>query len=90
MAEHAPLKKISVKDRKLRAKPWTTKGMLTSISNKNKPYRKYCRAKNQTRRVELDKVFKKYRHSFNKIIKVSKAKCYHQYFNISKTTLLNV
>ena len=27
--EHAPLKKISVKERKLRAKPWITKGILT-------------------------------------------------------------
>ena len=33
IAEHAPLKKISVKERKLRAKPWITKGILTSINN---------------------------------------------------------
>ena len=42
IAEHAPLKKISVKERKPRAKPWITKGILTSINNKNKTYRKYC------------------------------------------------
>ena len=53
IAEHAPLKKISVKERKPRAKPWITKGILTSINNKNKTYRKYCWAKNQTRRDEL-------------------------------------
>ena len=88
--EHAPLKKISVKERKLRAKPWITKGILTSINNKNKTYRKYCRAKNQTRRDELHKLFKKYRNSINKIIKVSKAKYYHQYFNINKRNLLKV
>ena len=90
IAEHAPLKKISVKERKLRAKPWITKGILTSINNKNKTYRKYCRAKNQTRRDELHKLFKKYRNSINKIIKVSKAKYYHQYFNINKRNLLKV
>ena len=53
IAQHAPLKKISAKEQKLRAKPWITKGILTSINNKNKTYRKYCRAKNQTRRDEL-------------------------------------
>ena len=90
IAEHAPLKKISVKERKLRAKPWITKGILTSINNKNKTYRKYCRAKNQTRRDELHNLLKKYQNSINKIIKVSKVKYYHQYFNINKRNLLKV
>ena len=57
IAEHAPLKKISVKERKLRAKPWITKGILTSINNKNKTYQKYCQPKNQTRRDELHNLF---------------------------------
>ena len=90
IAEHAPLKKISVKERKRRAKPWITKGIIASINNKNKTYRKYCRAKNRTRRDELHNLFKKYRNSINKIIKVSKAKHYHQYFNINKGNLLKV
>ena len=57
IVEHAPLKKISVKERKLRAKPWITKGILTSINNKNKTYQKYCQPKNQTRRDELHNLF---------------------------------
>ena len=76
------IKKISVKEQKLRTKPWTTKGILTSINNKNKTYRKYCHAKNQTRRDQLHNLFKNYHNSINKIIKVSKAKHYHQYFHI--------
>ena len=68
------MKKVSVKERKLRAKPWITKGILTSVNNKNKTYRKYCKAKNQARRDELHNLFKKYRNTINKIIKVSKAK----------------
>ena len=67
-----------------------TKGTLTSINNKNKTYRKYCRAKKQTRRGELHNLFKKYRNSINNIIKVSKAKYYHQCFNINKRNLLKV
>ena len=50
IAEHAPLKKISVKERKLRAKPWIAKGILNSINNKNKTYRKYCRVKKSNKR----------------------------------------
>ena len=38
----------------------------------------------------MHKLFKKYRNSINKIIKVSKAKYYHQYFNINKRNLLKV
>ena len=90
IAEHASLKKISIKDRKPRAKPRITKGTLTSINNKNKTNQRYCRAKNQTRRDELYNLFKKYRNSINKIIKDSKAKYYHQYFNINKIYLLKV
>ena len=77
IAEHAPLKKISVKEGKLRANTWIAKGILTPINNKNKTYRKYCRAKNQNRRDELHNLFKKYLNSVNKIIKVSKAKHYY-------------
>ena len=38
IAEYAPLKKISVIEQKLRAMPWITKGILTSINNKNETY----------------------------------------------------
>ena len=32
IAKHAPLKNIPVKERKLRAKPWITKGILASTT----------------------------------------------------------
>ena len=63
--------------------------MITSINNKKKTNRKYWRAKNQTRRDKLHNLLKKKnRNSINKIIKVSEAKYYHQYFNINKRNLL--
>ena len=63
--------------------------MITSNNNKSKTYRKYWRVKNQTRRDKLHNLLKKKnRNSINKIIKVSKAKYYHQYFNINKRNLL--
>ena len=65
---HAPLKKMSLKEHKLKLKPWIKKGILTSINNKNKTYRKYCRAKDQNRKHELHTLFKQYRNSLNNII----------------------
>ena len=62
----------------------------TNLNNKNKTNQKYCQEKNQTRRDELHNLFKKYCNSINKIIKVSKAKHYHQYFDINKRNLLKV
>ena len=87
---HAPLKKMSLKERKLKLKPWIRKGILTSINNKNKAYRKHCRAKDQNRKHELHTLFKQYRNSLNNIIKVSKANHYHQYFTANKINLLKV
>ena len=81
---------MSLKERKLKLKPWITKGILTSINNKNKAYRKYCRAKDQNRKHELHTLFKQYRNSLNNIIKVSKANHYHQYFTTNKRNLLKV
>ena len=50
---------------------------IKSINNKNKIYRKYCRAKDQNRKHELHTLFKQYRNSLNNVIKVSKANHYH-------------
>ena len=81
---------MSLKEHKLKLKPWIMKGILTSINNKNKTYRKYCRAKDQNRKHELHTLFKQYRNSLNNIIKVSKANHYHQYFTTNKRNLLKV
>ena len=87
---HAPLKKMSLKERKLKLKPWITKGILTSIDNKNKTYGKYCRAKDENRKYELHTLFKQYQNSLNNIIRVSKSNHCNQYFTTNKTNLLKV
>ena len=87
---HAPLKKMSLKEHKIKLKPWIMKGILTSINNKNKTYLKYCRAKDQNRKHELHSLFKQYQNYLNNIIKVSKANHYHQYFTTNKRNLLKV
>ena len=39
---HAPIQKMSNKEKKLQSKPWKPKGILTLINAKNRIYRKYC------------------------------------------------
>jgi len=39
--QHAPLKKLTCKQRKLQAKPWITKGILVSIRHKQNRYKSH-------------------------------------------------
>ena len=50
LQKHAPIKKLSNKDKKTMKKPWITKGILKSIEKKNQIYRKYIRTKNATKK----------------------------------------
>ena len=86
---HAPIKKISNREIKLRTKPWITKGILTSIKIKNKLYKKYCRAKDELRKVNLLYSFKSYRNLIITLIKKSKKIHYKEFFNNNKKDLVN-
>ena len=46
---HAPVKKLSHKEKKSLSKPWLTKGILQSIKQKNVLYRKFIRTKDLTK-----------------------------------------
>ena len=65
ISDHAPLTKLSNKEKKLKNKPWVTKGILKSIAQKDKICRKQCRAKikNQALRESLKSKFKTYRNN---------------------------
>ncbi len=45
--KHAPLKKLSNRQAKLRKKPWITSGILKSISIKNKLYKRFLKSKDK-------------------------------------------
>ena len=51
--KHAPFKKLSIQEEKLSKKPWITTGILNSIKNKNRLYRKVIRAKDPVRITNL-------------------------------------
>ena len=50
---HAPVKKLSHKEKKSLSKSWLTKGILQSIKQKNVLYRKFIRTKDLTKRELL-------------------------------------
>ena len=61
---HAPVKKLSHKEKKSLSKPWLTKGILQSIKQKNVLYRKFIRTKDLTKWELLLKNFKIYKKQF--------------------------
>ena len=74
---HAPLKKCSRKDKKLKEKPWITKAILISIKKKNQLFsnlhKKFTESKFQ--------YFKTYRNNLNRIIKSAKQNFYKKCFS---------
>ena len=85
--KHGPFKKLSIQDEKLSKKPWITTGILNSIKNKNRLYRKVIRAKDPERIRNLRNKFKLYRNKLDKILKASKSMHYQKYFETNKLNL---
>ena len=83
----APLKELSNAKQKLQNKPWITKGILKSIKNKNKQYRKMCRTKDLTKRKKIEQEFKTYKNYLLKITRTSKFKHYNNYFQENRLNL---
>ena len=77
---HAPLKKVSKKQAKLRRKPWITTGILKSISIKNKLYKRFFKSKDQF----WYQRYKYYRDMLNHLLRKSKRIYFKDYFQNCK------
>ena len=60
---YAPLRQISRRQKRLRAKPWLTKGLLVSIKYKQKLYRSHFLSND----VDKKTYYKQYSNKLNKI-----------------------
>ncbi len=76
MQKHAPLKPVSRKMHKQKLKPWITKGILKSISIKNKLYKKFLK----TKKTAWYQKYKYYRDLINHLLRKSKKSYYASYF----------
>ena len=83
----APLKELSNAKQKLQNKPWITKGILKSIKNKNKQYKKMCRNKDLTKRKIIEQEFKTYKNNLLKQTRASKFNHYNDYFQENRLNL---
>ena len=60
---HAPLRKLSKREKKFRLKPWISRGLKTSIEIKNRMYEKICKY-NQ---IQLKPRYNRYKKKDRKI-----------------------
>lgn len=81
--ECIPLKKYKANRKKEPVSPWITKGLLKSINQKNKLYKKY---KQYSTEDNLRK-YKVYRNKLHNLIRKSKRQYYEIKFNQTKTNL---
>ena len=82
---HAPIKKPTRKEGKIKSKPWITKGIKTSISIRDKLYKEMIKEKNVLTKVLKHESFKKISKSNNKSSKrVSKQTHYNKFIEENK------
>ena len=82
--KHAPFKEQAKRKEKLRFKPWTTKGILTSIRQKDKIHKEMIKANNSPNKQLKLSLYKKYRNIIVDLLKKSKESYYRKYFDDSR------
>jgi len=73
--KHAPLRKLS-REKQLQAQPWITRGLLTSIKNKNRMFRKCYKCKD----AKLIAQYKNYTNKLTRLRKIAKQQYYFKLF----------
>ena len=71
---HAPPKKASKKERRIKMKPWLTQGLLRSIQQKNKLFSRLHNNRNE----QLFNEYNKYRNILNRAIERGKRNYYNE------------
>ena len=88
--EMAPLKKLSKKEISLKNKPWISQGILKSMKERDKIYKKFTIETDESRKDEIYKKYKYFRNKITTLTRKNKKKYYSEYFsehnaNIKKT-----
>ena len=71
---------VPLEKKKLKEKPWLTKGLLKSIKQKNKMYKKFLDRSN----CSLYTQYKKYRNTLNRALECAKRNYYSKILNQNK------
>ena len=78
----APIRKASTKEKKLREKPWISRGLLKSIKKKNKLFTNLQKNRNEESFIN----YKLYRNTLHRAIKTSKQIQYKEKLALMQTT----
>ena len=88
--KHAPIKKFKVKKYNHQKKPWVTSGLLKSMQNKEKSYKKFIRTKNQLAKSNAFEDYKRKKNLINQLLRRSKDNFYKEYFENNRQNLQKV
>ena len=80
MIRHAPIKKSTRKEEKIKSKPWIIKDIKTSISIKDKLYKEMIKEKNVLTKDLKHESFEKYWNQIINLLRVSKQTHYNKHF----------
>ena len=84
---HAPLKKLSPKEIKLKTKPWITKEISKLIKVRNKIF---ARKKRQPNNTNTKRLYNLFRNKVIREIKKSKKKYYPEFFETNKMNIKKI
>ena len=88
--KYMPLKKITQKEYKRKFKPWITNGILKSCKQRNQIHHSYTKAKDPIERADIFKKLKSVRNEIVKLIRISKANYYKNYFSMNNKNLRKI
>ena len=84
---HAPIKKLSPKEIKLKNKPWISTEISKLIKVRNKIF---ARKKRQPNNTNNKRLHNRFMNRVNREIKKSKKKCYSEFFEINKMNIKKI
>ena len=85
--KHALYKIIKYSKTRYEIKPWITPGLASSIRNKHKLHKSFCKEKDPKTKEYYEKQFKSYRNHISSLFRKTKDSYYKQYFEDSKKNL---
>jgi hypothetical protein len=94
MNQAMPIKSVRFNKYKHKSHPWITKGLLKSLSTKDKLFKKYKNCSNPLVKLQKEIEYKQYRNLYNKLIRVAKQlfwkKCFEHSIKDTKLTWKNI
>ena len=79
--QFAPKRNASRKERKIRSKPWISRGLLKSIQTRNRLFKQLLRNRDNS---ILSSKYKTYRNTLNRLLRRAKSNYYHSVLNEHK------